>query len=121
MCCIPPVAHYHDGTEPHAGLAPCVRAPTPARHYRERNHAMRANQAALSIRTQHTLGKVVSLVTKQGMTPELREQTIAVRESKRYEVCLTRDQLPLTVQYDDTTYVLVLTKSNKLLLQKPIN
>ena len=35
-------------------------------------------------------------------------------------VTLERQNLPLTVKYDDKTYILVLTKSNKLLLQKPI-
>jgi hypothetical protein len=83
--------------------------------------AMTANQASVSIRTRHSTGKVISFASKQGVQPEFSEQTIAVRESKRYEVCLTRDELPLTVQYDDKTYILVLTKSNKLLLQKPIN
>jgi len=83
--------------------------------------AMSAIQASISARTHTTTGKVISLVTKQDSTPELQDRIIAVRESKRYEVCLTRDELPLTVQYDDKTYVLVLTKSNKLLLQKPIN
>lgn len=35
---------------------------------------------------------------------------------------LTMDQsdFPLTVQYGDTTYVLVATKGKKLLLQKPL-
>lgn len=46
---------------------------------------------------------------------------IVIQERKRFEISLTCDELPLTVQYDDKTYVLVLTKSNKLLLQKPIN
>lgn len=32
---------------------------------------------------------------------------------------LSKAQLPLMVEYDDKTYVLVLTKSDKLLLQKP--
>lgn len=46
---------------------------------------------------------------------------IVIQEKKRFEISLTRDELPLTVQYDDKTYILVLTKSNKLLLQKPLN
>lgn len=35
-------------------------------------------------------------------------------------VTLERQNLPLTIKYDDKTYILVLTRSNKLLLQKPI-
>jgi hypothetical protein len=50
-----------------------------------------------------------------------REGVAPTRVRERLEVHLTREDLPLTVQYDDKTYVLVLTKSNKLLLQKPIN
>jgi hypothetical protein len=86
----------------------------------KRTIAMSANQAFVSTPTQHTTGKVVSLATKQDITQEPRERIIAVRESKHYEVYLTRKDFPLTVQYDDKTYILVLTKSNKLLLQKPI-
>jgi hypothetical protein len=33
---------------------------------------------------------------------------------------LGRTDLPLMVEYDDKRYVLVLTSSNKLLLQKPL-
>jgi len=33
---------------------------------------------------------------------------------------LSRAELPLMVEFDDKTYVLVLTKSDKLLLQKPL-
>jgi hypothetical protein len=93
-----------------------VSAPT-CSSLRKGTIAMIANRASVPAAT----GKVVSVASKQDILPELREQTIAVRESKHYEVCLTRDELPLTVQYDDKTYILVLTKSNKLLLQKPIN
>jgi hypothetical protein len=32
---------------------------------------------------------------------------------------LSKTDLPLMVEYDDKTYVLVLTKGHKLLLQKP--
>jgi hypothetical protein len=32
---------------------------------------------------------------------------------------LSRADLPMMVEFDQTTYVLVLTKSDKLLLQKP--
>jgi hypothetical protein len=46
---------------------------------------------------------------------------IVFQEKKSFEVTLTRAELPLTVQYDDKTYILVLTKSNKLLLQKPLS
>ena len=33
---------------------------------------------------------------------------------------MDRKDFPLTVQYGETTYVLVVTKSEKLLLQKPL-
>jgi len=33
---------------------------------------------------------------------------------------LDRNDLPLTVRYGESTYVLVVTKSKKLLLQKPL-
>ncbi len=79
---------------------------------------MAANQAYAATRAT-TCGKVVPF--RQDVTPELRERNVAVRESKRYEVSLTRNELPLTVQYGDKTYILVLTKSNKLLLQKSNN
>jgi hypothetical protein len=66
--------------------------------------------------------KVLSIHSaKRAVTTEQLERNIVVRESKRYEVRLSRDELPLTVQYDDKTYILVLTKSNKLLLQKPLS
>jgi hemin uptake protein HemP len=35
-------------------------------------------------------------------------------------VTLDRSNLPLSINYDGKRYILVLTKSNKLLLQKPI-
>jgi hypothetical protein len=38
----------------------------------------------------------------------------------RKQLTLERRDLPLTVQYGDTTYVLVVTKTEKLLLQKPL-
>jgi len=40
--------------------------------------------------------------------------------SPRKLLTLERKDLPLTVQYGETTYVLVVTKSEKLLLQKPL-
>ena len=48
---------------------------------------------------------------------EFRESSV-IKSRK----CLTlgRSDLPLTVQYGETTYVLVVTKSEKLLLQKPL-
>jgi len=39
--------------------------------------------------------------------------------SKRNEVSVDRSQLPLTIHFGDKTYILVVTRSNKLLLQKP--
>jgi hypothetical protein len=33
---------------------------------------------------------------------------------------MDRNDFPLTVQYGESTYVLVVTKSEKLLLQKPL-
>jgi len=35
-------------------------------------------------------------------------------------ITLKRHNLPMTVRYEDKTYILVLTKSGKLLLQKPL-
>jgi hypothetical protein len=35
------------------------------------------------------------------------------------DISLDRENFPLTVRYGNKTYILVLTKSNKLLLQKP--
>jgi hypothetical protein len=39
--------------------------------------------------------------------------------SDRPVLRLNKSDLPLMVEYDDKTYVLVLTKGEKLLLQKP--
>jgi len=38
----------------------------------------------------------------------------------RKQLSLNRSDLPLIVQYGESTYVLVVTKSEKLLLQKPV-
>ncbi|MFZ4855554.1 MAG: hypothetical protein ACOYL3_04090 [Desulfuromonadaceae bacterium] len=38
----------------------------------------------------------------------------------RKRLTMARNDFPLTVQYGETTYVLVVTKSEKLLLQKPL-
>ena len=48
---------------------------------------------------------------------ELREATAI---TSRKLLTLDRNDLPLTVRYGETTYVLVVTKSEKLLLQKPL-
>jgi hypothetical protein len=48
---------------------------------------------------------------------ELKE-TSPVKSLKR--LTMARADFPLTVQYGETTYVLVVTKSEKLLLQKPL-
>jgi hypothetical protein len=48
---------------------------------------------------------------------ELREAS-AVRTRKM--LTLDRNDFPLTVQYGETLYVLVVTKNKKLLLQKPL-
>lgn len=67
-------------------------------------------------------GNVISISSLQReRSSKNRERAVLPRTRERLEVHLTREELPLTVQYDDKTYVLVLTKSNKLLLQKPIN
>jgi hypothetical protein len=67
-------------------------------------------------------GNVISINSLQReRSVKNREGVAPTRVRERLEVHLTREDLPLTVQYDDKTYVLVLTKSNKLLLQKPIN
>jgi len=38
----------------------------------------------------------------------------------RKMLTMDRSDFPLTVQYGETTYVLISTKSKKLLLQKPL-
>ena len=40
-------------------------------------------------------------------------------QNERSVLRLSKAELPLMVEYDDKTYVLVLTKGDKLLLQKP--
>ena len=40
--------------------------------------------------------------------------------SRRTLLKLERGDLPLAVQYGESTYVLVVTKTGKLLLQKPL-
>lgn len=49
---------------------------------------------------------------------ELRESH-AVKVPRK-QLTLDRNDLPLTVRYGETTYVLVVTKTEKLLLQKPL-
>jgi hypothetical protein len=44
----------------------------------------------------------------------------AATQNDRAVLRLNKSELPLMVEYDDKTYVLVLTKSDKLLLQKPL-
>jgi hypothetical protein len=44
--------------------------------------------------------------------------TDPVKSKKR--LTMARNDFPLTVQYGETTYILVVTKSEKLLLQKPL-
>ena len=46
------------------------------------------------------------------------KETGTVKSKKR--LTMARSDFPLTVQYGETTYVLVVTKSEKLLLQKPL-
>ena len=47
-----------------------------------------------------------------------RENAAATKQIK--SLILKSTDMPLTVQYGETVYVLVLTKSGKLLLQKPL-
>jgi hemin uptake protein HemP len=42
------------------------------------------------------------------------------REPQPKNITLERCHLPLTISYEGAKYVLVLTRSNKLLLQKPL-
>lgn len=42
------------------------------------------------------------------------------RLNARKPLILERDDFPLSIQYGDTGYVLVLTRNDKLLLQKPL-
>jgi len=48
---------------------------------------------------------------------ELKDEVLF---KSRKLLTLDRKDFPLTVRYGDTTYVLVVTKSEKLLLQKPL-
>ncbi|HEY5973162.1 MAG TPA: hypothetical protein VIU41_00330 [Geobacteraceae bacterium] len=41
-------------------------------------------------------------------------------QARGSSITVQRHQLPLTINYDNKTYILVLTRSNKLLLQKPL-
>jgi hypothetical protein len=45
--------------------------------------------------------------------------TLESTDDKRPLLSLSKNELPLTVEYGDKAYVLVLTRSGKLLLQKP--
>jgi len=67
---------------------------------------------------QSNANKIQSIrSTKCAVKPEQQEQNIVVVESRRYKVHLTKEELPLTVTYGESTYVIVVTKSDKLLLQ----
>jgi len=57
---------------------------------------------------------------KRAIKPDYDEQNIVVVASRRYKVRLAKEDLPLTVTYGDYTYVLVVTKSDKLLLQNHV-
>jgi hypothetical protein len=46
--------------------------------------------------------------------------TVATFKAPRNLLTLDCNDFPLVVQYGNTNYVLVLTKSKKLLLQKPL-
>ncbi|MDD2897748.1 MAG: hypothetical protein PHI31_03430 [Desulfuromonadaceae bacterium] len=50
----------------------------------------------------------------------ISDYKIATKVPPRKVLSMERNDFPLTVQYGDTTYVLVATKGNKLLLQKPL-
>lgn len=49
-----------------------------------------------------------------------RQSDIQAKAPTRKQLTLDRKDLPLRVQYGGTDYVLVVTKSDKLLLQKPL-
>ncbi len=51
---------------------------------------------------------------------EISERRDSSSTSTRKQLTLDRSDLPLTVRYGETTYVLVVTKTEKLLLQKPL-
>lgn len=59
---------------------------------------------------------VVLGVARMDISTLREERTITSRKL----LTLDRKDLPLTVRYGDTTYVLVVTKTEKLLLQKPL-
>jgi len=82
---------------------------------------MMTHQVSHALSTSQTRGNALPYISQPGLTRNLQEQTIPVIETKSFEICLTKAELPLTVLFDDQTYILVLTKSNKLLLQKPNN
>lgn len=82
---------------------------------------MPENQASEPVVTPRTKVSHLSSARKKSAFQETREETIPVISTKSFEVALTRDELPLTVFYEGATYVLVLTRNNKLLLQKPLN
>jgi len=67
---------------------------------------------------QSNANKVKSIrSTKRAIQADQQEQNFVVVASKRYKVRLSKEELPLTVTYGESTYVIVVTKSDKLLLQ----
>jgi len=50
----------------------------------------------------------------------ISEFTVTSTVPPRKMLTMDRSDFPLTVQYGETTYVLIATKSKKLLLQKPL-
>ncbi|MBL0224848.1 MAG: hypothetical protein IPQ16_04495 [Geobacteraceae bacterium] len=51
---------------------------------------------------------------------DFSELRAASSKPPRKQLTLDRKDFPLTVRYGETVYVLVVTKSEKLLLQKPL-
>jgi len=77
------------------------------------------NRLSVSRGAQHSSGTLLSLTSIRPAVQENQEQGFTVKETRRHEIRVDRSQLPLTVHFGEKTYILVLTRSNKLLLQKP--
>ena len=80
---------------------------------------MTRNQLSISQGDHHSPITMLSLTPDRSAKQENREPGFTVKESNRHEIRVDRSHLPLTVHFGEKTYILVVTRSNKLLLQKP--
>jgi hypothetical protein len=67
------------------------------------------NQTYVNREVPQAAGKVLSFTAKIDLTQVRQEQDLIVRETKQYEVCLTKGELPLSINFDGRTYTLNLT------------